>query len=291
MRSMTGFGTHLQRSTDYEVQVTIKSINGRFLEIKPHLPRAYQALESQVKKLAKETFQRGTVDIYIHRRVLRSAQSDVSLNIGAAEQWMKNYKKLAKHLGVEAQVELKDVAGLPDVFTVTEQQVISEKEKKVLLQSLASGIKKAQAERLREGKALKAEVSKLLQGLSKTLKDIRSEASKVKPKLKAKLKKRLEALINQEDIDPQRQAQEVAILVDKGDISEEIVRLEEHLKRFKELLKSENSVGKKLDFYCQELLREFNTIGSKSSFAELTAKVLDAKSGVESLREQVQNIE
>ncbi|MEO0336304.1 MAG: YicC/YloC family endoribonuclease, partial [Pseudomonadota bacterium] len=254
-------------------------------------PRAYQGLEAQIKKEAKAIFQRGTVDVYIHRRALKASQNDVHLNLGAAEQWMKNYKKLGKHLGLESEITIKDVASLPDVFTVSDQQTVSEKEKKVLLMGLKSAIKKAQAERLREGKALKVEVTRQLNSLASHLKEIRKQASAVKPRIEARLKKRLGDLISQEDIDPQRQAQEVAVLVDKGDISEEIVRLDEHLKRFKGLLKSEHSVGKKLDFYCQELLREFNTIGSKSSFAELTAIVLDAKSGVESLREQVQNIE
>ena len=211
--------------------------------------------------------------------------------IYVSDKILKNYKKLGKELGLKGEVSLLDVAGLPDVFTVTEQQSVAEKEKKVLMQAQKAAVKTAQTERLREGKALKSEVSKQLGHLGQLLKQIRTEVSEVKPKLEAKLKKRLASLIDEEDIDPQRQAQEVAILVDKSDVSEEVVRLEEHLKRFKELLKSEQSVGKKLDFYCQELLREFNTIGSKSSFAELTAKVLDAKSGVESLREQVQNIE
>lgn len=291
MKSMTGFGTHLQKSPDFEVQVTIKSINGRFLDVKPHLPRAYQAVESQVKQLAKQTFARGTIDIYIHRRVLKTTQGDVSLNLGAAEQWKKHYEKLGKHFGLENNLSLNELAALPDVFTISEQQSISEKEKKVLLSGLDAAIKKAQAERAREGKALKQEVDKQLSRLSGLLKEIRIEAKLIRPRLEEKLKKRLKALVSDEEIEAQRLAQEVAILVDKADVSEEIVRLEEHLKRFKQLAKSKESIGKKLDFYCQELLREFNTIGSKSSFAELTAKVLDAKSGVESLREQVQNIE
>ena len=93
MRSMTGFGTHLQKTSDYEVQVTIKSINGRFLDVKPHLPRAYQCLEAQIKKTAKDVFLRGTVDIYIHRKVLKSASSDITMNLGAAEQWLETRRR------------------------------------------------------------------------------------------------------------------------------------------------------------------------------------------------------
>lgn len=291
MRSMTGFGTHHEKTADYEVQVTVKSVNGRFLDIKPHLPRLYQSEENRIKKAVKGTLLRGTVDVYIHRRSLKSAQSEIAFNPGAAKEWMSAYKKLSKTLNLSDEIQLQDIASLPEVFSVMDVKTVSDKEKKVLDAALSKAIVLAQKERVREGKALKADVVKSLKALTDSLKIIKTLSGKMKTKIQERLESRLQNLLKQEDLDPQRQAQEVAILVDKSDIKEEIVRLDEHLRHFKELLKSEVSVGKKLDFYCQELLREFNTIGSKSVFAELTAEVLNAKSGVESLREQVQNIE
>ena len=228
MNSMTGFGTHHEKTADYEVQVTVKSVNGRFLDIKPHLPRLYQSEENRIKKTVKSTFLRGTVDIYIHRRSLKSAGSEIAFNPGAAKEWMTAYKKLSKTLNLNDQIQLQDIVSLPEVFSVMDVKSVSDKERRVLDAALNKAIALAQKERSREGKALKADVMKSLKGLSDTLKVIKTLSGKMKQKIQERLEGRLKNLLKQEDLDPQRQAQEVAILVDKSDIKEEIVRLEEH---------------------------------------------------------------
>jgi len=291
MKSMTGYGSHLEKANEFELSVTIKSVNGRFLDVKPHMPRIYQSLESELKKRVKQTYKRGTVDVYVHRRVLEDTQSEIVFNQGAAKKWMKMYQDLSKALKLESEIRTQDIAGLPEVFSLIDQQTVSEKEKQALNSALDSAIRHADSERQREGKALLAELMGYIESLGQLLLKIKKHSEAMKSRIEEKLKLRMSAIIDDDQIDPQRQAQEVTLLVDKADVAEEISRLDEHLKSMSEFVQSQGPIGKKLDFYCQELLREFNTIGSKSVFAELTADVLDAKSDVESLREQVQNVE
>lgn len=290
MNSMTGYGSSVANNRQVEIEVHVKSVNGRFLEIRFHLPKEYAPLENEFRK----TFQgwsRGTVDVYVHRRPAAEAKSkSVRISEVQAQFWTKTLKGLAKKLNVDAQINLRDILQMPNVIEHQDRQNIFPGEMKMMEAQLKAAMQKCQGLRAREGAMLKKEMLGLikhLEGLVDHMSQWRDEAMKNSHQ---RLKSRLAAL-ETEQLDASRLALETAILIDKMDVREEVVRLTEHIKACRDLLQNGEAKGKKLDFYCQELLREVNTIGSKSQLASLTQVVVEAKSTIEKFREQVQNIE
>lgn len=292
---MTGYGLALKKGNGLEVEVALRSVNGRYLEIRTHLPREYLVFESQLKKKIQKVFRRGTVDLYIQRRFERdkSSSKNLVLNTQVALNWKKNLEKLAKQaqLSKNTEMNIQFLSSLPGVLEVSEDRAISAEEKKILFMATDKAILACDGERGREGEALK----KIIKRFIMDLEDLSVQMGALKDSVSQKLKQNFETKMDQlhiKNLDPQRLAQEVSLLLDRLDISEELDRLAEHLKNYQKMLGvREESQGKKMDFYCQELLREVNTMGSKSQHSEMTKKVVDAKAKIEKLREQVQNIE
>lgn len=292
MKSMTGFGQAKMRSAEVSLDVTVRSVNGRFLETRIHLPKEYFAFESEIKKKVAVFFQRGTVDVYVFRRPGEKAEPPkISVNIEFAKQWMKSYKLLAKNLKMPADFNLESLIDREGVLSVDQTVSVSAAEKKHVLAAVEKALDACQKERSREGNSLKNELLELLSALGEITERIYELRSRANEQLSEKLLQRLKSLNFPGEIDPQRLAQEVIIQVDRGDVSEEIVRLREHVQHMKKFLGGADPAGKKMDFYTQELLREINTIGSKSSLSDLTENVVNAKATIEKIREQVQNIE
>lgn len=295
MKSMTGYGSVQNDDDKLSLVVTLKSVNGRYLDIRPHIPRHYQSFESEIKKTIASDIRRGTVDLYIQRKVVNAAVSDVVINEKMAKKWKSAYQQLAKSMALKnSELSVETLATLPEVVSVDESLNVSDKEKKQVFKVLKEALKTIDLERVREGKALKTELGSLLKELKTLIGDVRKLSGSMNKDLKKKMMDRLQDLDSEVNVDPQRVAQEVAVYLDKCDVREEISRLEEHIAMFQKLVGETGSAkptGKKMDFYCQELLREVNTIGSKSSQAKLTQTVVNAKSVVEKLREQVQNVE
>lgn len=291
MKSMTGFGVASTDTNGVTLNVTIRAVNGRYFEWRPHIPRAYQSLEREMKKLFSKKVSRGTVDLYLRRQVQNASHVQINLNTDLAKKWKKAYEKLSQTVKLDLDLSSESLGALPDVMSLEEDLSVSSQEKKMVFKVLENALEEFEKERKREGAALKSELKKQLQSLNDLLKEVKVLSSDINKEQKKKLSDRLKSLDSQIELDPTRVAQEVALLLDKSDVREEISRLEEHLNLFKKLVNSSESIGKKMDFYCQELLREFNTIGSKSSLAKLTQTVVNAKSVIEKLREQVQNVE
>jgi uncharacterized protein (TIGR00255 family) len=303
MKSMTGFGRSSNRTSGsandlaVELDIAIRTVNGRYLEARFHLPREYAALESDFKSLLSTTFSRGTVDIYINRK--RSAagddSTDIRVNAGLAKKWLKAFHQLDKDLKLDSDVSLEMITRLPDVMQVEESSELSEAEAVMAKDLLAAAAKACDSERLREGKALQTELESLcarLEAHAGEMEEMKLEAkAELERRYRDRLREGLSKMGFEVRIDEQRIAQEIVIQLDRADISEELHRLKEHLKAYRGLLKSDEPQGKKLDFYAQELLREVNTVGSKSHIARLTSLVVDSKTLVEKIREQVQNIE
>jgi uncharacterized protein (TIGR00255 family) len=292
MKSMTGYGTSQLSSKDLDLELAVKSVNGRFLECRVHLPREYAPFEIDIKKKVSEIFRRGTVDIYVNRRLVDpSAQMGVVVNTNMAKKWLKAYRELAKELKIKEDFHLSDLASLPQVMSVKEFHGLWPAEKKQLFQLLSRSLRLCEQERKREGRALKKELLSLLKELEKMVRHMQVQTGSQGDKLKKRLEHRLSLSGLESRTDPQRLAQEIALQLDRSDITEELVRLREHIAHLTKMVNAVSVQGKKLDFYTQELLREVNTIGSKSQAAQLTETVVNAKALVEKVREQVQNIE
>ena len=292
MKSMTGYGTARVQSKDVTVEVSIRTVNGRYLEPRFHLPREFVAQESELKKVLSQTLLRGTVDVFVSRRV-KSAASKAQMNVNdaLAKKYVAAYKHLSKELGVPFQVHLEVLARLPDVIKVEDSYEILPGEDKILKKAFVEACKNCDRERTREGQALRKDLQKLLGSLEKQVKVITELREEANVQLQDKFEQKIRARIKGNEIDPARLSQEIVIQLEKADINEELSRLAEHIKNYRQLVSSQQAEGKKLDFYTQELLREVNTIGSKSQVAKITQAVVEAKTLIERLREQVQNVQ
>ncbi len=292
MKSMTGYGRGQSQSTASSIEVSLRTVNGRFLETRFHLPREFIPFESDLKKILGKYFERGTIDIFISRKMKAGVLgSQLTVNKDLAHKYLDAYKALAKELKIKTQFHVETIARLPDVLKLEEAHDVSAVEKKSLIQAFEKACKACDAERKREGKSLRAELENLLESLQKEIEEIQSVREEVNQSLLQKFEQRIKTRLTGMEIDSGRLSQEVVIQIEKADINEELMRLKEHIKNYRQLFQLSEAQGKKLDFYTQELLREVNTIGSKSSVSQLTQSVVQAKTFIERLREQVQNVE
>ena len=275
-----------------EVEVSVRSVNGRYLEMRFHLPREYAGFENELKSRVQAIFSRGTIDIFINRARTFAAQNiEININPTLAKKWLESYSRLGAELDLPVEPKLDALVRIPEVLQIEQRPQVDDTEKVFVLNLMSEAAAKCDQEREREGSALRAELVGLcdrLEVLAELMAELKADAN---AELEKRFRDRLTKLGLDGKIDDQRLAQEIVLQIDRTDISEELSRLREHLKAYRGLLLRSDPQGKKLDFYAQELLREVNTIGSKSHIAKLTGHVVDAKTVVEKIREQVQNVE
>lgn len=292
MKSMTGFGLGKAQSNHSQIEVSIRAVNGRFFEPRFHLPREYFPFEFELKKMLEKYFERGTIDVFISRKVKPGANLfDVTVNKELARKYFEALKTIAKDLKIRGQYHVETMARMPDVIKLEEVVDLSTVERKTLLQAMLKACQSADKERKREGKSLKTDLEEILDQLEKEVKEINEVREEANQNLLNRFEQKIKSRLTGVDIDSARLSQEVVIQIEKSDINEELTRLKEHIKNYRHLLSASEPIGKKLDFYTQELLREINTIGSKASVSKLTQIVVQAKTYIERMREQVQNIE
>lgn len=292
MKSMTGYGTARNHSSQVHLEISIRCVNGRFLEPRFHLPKEYLSLEPELKKRLQGHIKRGTIDIFVARKVSpESMAMSIKLNRPLAQRYVKILKEIATQMKVPPQIRPETIAHWPDVITRDLGSEIDTQEKNLVFRTFEKCLKACDAERNREGLFLKKDLDRTLKLLDHTVNQVKNLRSNADNELQQKFELRMRSRLKGIEIDPQRLSQEVLIQLEKADVNEEIVRLAEHIKNVQKLLSSSDAEGKKLDFYIQELHREMNTIGSKSQVSSITQAVVEGKTIIERLREQVQNIE
>lgn len=289
---MTGFGLGKVQTKSSLTEISLRAVNGRFLETRFHLPREFVGLESDLKKILAQHFERGTIDIFVNRKVKPTAQSaQLIVNKDLAKKYFAAYKIISAELKITGQFHVETIARLPDVIKIEERSEISSSEKKAFVQAFEKACKACESEKKREGKSIKEDLEQLLTQLEAQVDEIQTVREEVNQNLLARFEQKIKSRMQSMEMDAARISQEVVIQLEKSDINEELSRLKEHIKNYRHLFSALGAQGKKLDFYTQELLREVNTIGSKSSVSKLTQIVVQAKTLIERLREQVQNIE
>lgn len=290
MKSMTGYGAAAGHAGNCRLTLEIRSVNQRFLDLKLNIPREYAPFEPELRRIVSEAIERGRVEVHVARAV-PSRGGAVVLQKDVAAAYAKGWKALQKELGLKGPLDLSLFANRGDLFAAAEPAVDVAGEvaevKKILVKALSAHRK----EREREGVHLRRDMLERLKRLRATLKSLHKVAVLVAPRLQAKLEKRLADLLGANTIDPGRLVQEVAVLSDRCDVTEELVRLGSHLSSLEDLVRSDEPVAKRIDFVLQEVNRELNTIGSKASDLEVTNLVVGGKADVEKIREQVQNVE
>lgn len=289
---MTGYGQALIVQGHVQIEISIKSVNGRFLETRFHLPKEYAPYEADLKKLLSTCMHRGNLDIYIQRKVRDPRkQYQIQINEGLLSQYQKEIDRVYRKLKLNTPVHLEFLLRQPDVMVLEPSYVAIKQEKKWLLMCFKKALKSCEQERIREGKELQRDFLNHLSSLQKKVQYLKQHRMDYSNELKEKFEIRIKEKLKDIPVDVSRIYQEVALLLDRSDIHEEVVRLEEHLKNYSHLILSKHSEGKKLEFYTQELLREMNTLSSKSPVADMTQIVVEAKSIIEKLKEQVLNVE
>lgn len=289
MKSMTGFSSLEVKQKEHVVEIRIKSLNSRYLELRCHMPTELADLEGEVRKRVQSWIRRGNVDVSIQRRAHGEKHVDVISQLEIAKRAQKSLTEIAKHLGDKQKITLDHILKVVNPVQVVEQKELTDKDKKELLSALEKALKAHEAEKTREGKSIVTELKSLLGLMLKDLEKIEKLRAKVATTLNEKYQERIKLLSKQIEIDPHRLQQEIVVQIDRTDIHEEIVRLREHIRSFEDFLAEDN--GKKLDFYTQELLREANTIGSKAQVVEITSAIVNIKCHIERVRELVQNLE
>ena len=294
MRSMTGYGKRLRSLDGREMTVELKTVNHRFLDVSCRLPRALAFAEDALRRQLGQTLRRGHVDVNVSYLNLRQDAREVRVDEGLVLQYREallNARQIAgKERSAVGDEDVRWILEQPDVLQITVREEDQEAVLSLLTDTLADALADVNAMREREGEALKKDLAFHLDEVARLRDEIAALAPKVPLIYQEKLKARVKEL-GVKELDEQRLAQEVALMADRCAIDEELSRLESHIAQMREALRAEGEIGRRLDFLTQELNREVNTIGSKASDAEITKLVVNAKSEIEKLREQVQNVE
>lgn len=272
-------------------KVEIKSVNSRYSEFNIRMPKTLIAFEDRVRKLLKEEISRGKVDVYINYNFLSQSDTKVVADAHLAGEYLKAFEDLRDDLGLISEISLRDIYTMEGVIST----ISNDDDKEELWEPLKSAVTIAlnqfvEAREL-EGAALKADFEEKLKDITSCAEFIRDKAPAVIEENTKKLRENIEKNLNKDELDLQRLTTEVAIMCDKLSIDEEIVRIFSHLLQFNDIINRYNSIGRNLDFLVQELNREVNTVGSKTGDIEILNKVVELKSHIEKLREQIQNIE
>ncbi|MED3660345.1 YicC/YloC family endoribonuclease [Ureibacillus sp. FSL K6-8385] len=290
VRSMTGFGRGVTTTNDYQLTVEIRSVNHRFLEIYTKFPKEWLELELVAKKIISQYVKRGKFDCLINLKLTGEEVKDFKINWPLIEAYKNAKNELRQVLPMDEQYSMQEVLSLEGALIYEKKELTPEELASSMEQAVREAMEKLVEMRKREGQELKQVLLQYNEELKQQVKFIRDHSQDAVKKYREKLKERLAEIVNAEELDDRILA-EVALFAERIDISEELDRLESHFQQLKETLEEENSIGRKLDFLMQEMLREINTIGSKNQSVIISPVVVQSKTILEKMREQVQNIE
>ena len=290
--SMTGFGRGEYKDDNYQFLVECKTINHKYADINIRLPRKLSFLEDKARILVKDYIKRGRVDLYIKLELLGSEDVNLKLDEELATQYVSILKQIKDKFDLVDDISVMNIAKFPDVIKTEEKEDDEDKLWSMLKVALENALLKLKEMRSEEGKKLAEDIQNRCDLLKNYIEDIEKYSYNVVIDYKEKLKNRISDMLEDPSIiDESRLAQEVAIYADKSNITEEIVRFKSHIEQLKNTVVKNESIGRKIDFLIQEMNRETNTIGSKSSDLNITNLVVEVKSELEKIREQIQNIE
>ena len=290
MHSMTGCGTGTVQAEGWEVTVDLKTVNHRFLDISMRLPRNLSFLEQSIREVLAGGLRRGHIDVFLTVRRTDTAQVRVDFDSDLAVLYTQAAAALAGRTGLTNDLTVSRLMKMEGVLTVSECDMDQEKVSGICSQAAAAAMEQVNTMREKEGVHLKEDLRFHLDCVSAIREKILNRAPSVVTEYRDKLESRIRSMVA-DGIEPQRIAQEVALAADRCAIDEELARLESHIRQMTEYLEAKGEIGKKMDFLIQEMNREANTIGSKASDGEITQSVVDLKSEIEKLREQIQNVE
>ncbi len=291
--SMTGFGEAHHQANGLAVAVEVRTINNRYFKFSMRSGEGYTALESQMETAVREHIKRGTVQVNL-RVERQSSPEDFSINTAVLENYRQQIQDLQNRLKLPPQVLIENLLLLPGVVNEKHSDPdVAEADWPVIERTLKEALANLAKMRREEGKAMTADLTANCRAIAAELKQVSTRAPLAVDTYRAKLEERVRRALEEHQValSPGDLVREVAIYAERADISEEIVRLDSHLKQFDEIMGEKDSAGRKLEFLTQEMLREVNTIGSKSTDVEIARRVIEMKGAIERLREMIQNVE
>ncbi|WP_294367574.1 YicC/YloC family endoribonuclease [uncultured Clostridium sp.] len=292
IRSMTSFGrSNSEEGKKRVFTVEMKSVNSRYLDVNIRMPKSIISLEEEIRKMISNSLNRGKVDVFINIKNYNEGAGVPKLDINLAQGYLQCLKEIEEKLNIKNDISVMQIARFPEVITMIEEEdkidEIWEELKPLISSSLDMMINMREV----EGEKLKEDILIKINQIEDLVSKVEEFADSIPKVFKQKLEERLKDLLGNVEVDENRIATEVCILADKATVDEEIIRLNSHINQVRETLKLNEPIGRKLDFIVQEMNRETNTIGSKSSDIKMTNIVIDIKNILEKIREQVQNIE
>ena len=290
IKSMTGYGKSNLSINSREYQVEIKTVNHKYIDTNIRMPRTISYLEEDIRKLITSKLKRGKVDISITFENYSKDGNDIRINTELAKMYIGNLRKLAEEENLSSNIDVTEITKLPDVLTIKSN--LDEKQiKEELLQVVEDAINQLIDMRKNEGKRISEDILAKISQVEEKKDEIFALSTGLIDEYVVKLEARIKEILRTEELDKSRLMQEVVIYADKCSVEEEITRLKSHIGQLRCLIDSDEPSGKKMDFLIQEMNRETNTIGSKANNLEITNRVVDIKTILEDIREQIQNIE
>ncbi len=288
--SQTGFGRAEVEDDPLKLSVEVRSVNSRFLEINIRTPRTLNAIENDLRNLVKSKIDRGKVLVHINEPREIGSNAFYRIDEAALHEFVGSIRKLGETSGLEDDLKLSDLLSLLDQMAPAENEELNDRRQKLALKGLKLALDEFLTTARVEGEHLAKDINERLEAISQRVDSIETRAAENRTALLERLKERIDRYIPSEQIDPARLEQEVVFMIDRIDITEEVVRMRSHVKQFTEALSNGAAVGKRLNFLLQEMNREINTMGSKAADPEISTWVVDCKEELEKMREQVQNI-
>jgi uncharacterized protein (TIGR00255 family) len=289
MKSMTGFGKSEEETSLGKILVEARAENHRFLDIDFQFPEAISSIEPELTQIVKKSIIRGKVRITIAPEVTRSKPPVI--NIELAKESLKTLERLKRELGMKEQTSLEHLLMIKEFFSSETKPIAGKKDLAKIKRALMRAVERLDETRVAEGKKLEKDLKHRIERVEKLIGKVKVKRENSTREISEKLRERMNKLLEDTQIDETRLYQEIAFLIERSDITEEIVRLGAHIDKFKEILSKEGSIGRELDFLLQEMNREAGTISAKSKDAEISHVIIEFRSEIEKMREQVQNIE
>ena len=289
--SMTGYGSAKGSVEGQEITVELKSVNNRYLDCSVRLPRNFLFAEDTVKQAVSAGVSRGKVDVFVSAQASQDSGTVVSVNEELARGYRDAVARIAETLGLESGLNAFSLARFPDVLTVERRELDKDKAAAALSEITAKAVEEFNAMREREGERLRRDMLGKLETIEGLVSVVEERSPQTVKEYRERLEARVRDILADRSLDEQRVITEAAIFADRTAVDEETVRLRSHIAQFRTMLEEGSPIGRKMDFLVQEFNRESNTIGSKCSDASLAKVVVDLKSEIEKIREQLQNVE
>ena len=291
LHSMTAFGRGEAMADGYRFTVELRTLNHRFCDIRIKLPRRYTDFEEELKRKLSAQFSRGRIEVNVVADETLDKVQHLAVDTELAETYKRLLFDLRDKLGLEGDLRLDTLLHFRDIFVFKEDEESRGQAWKVIEEALDQSVKECIKMRREEGSAIQTDFNERLNQLETLSSEVESRTPIVVLDVRDRLQKRIEELLGQGELDESRLAQEVAILAEKSDITEELIRFKSHVQQFRALLKARGARGRQLEFLLQEMHSEINTIGSKANDVEIGQKVIQMKTELERFREQLQNVE